>query len=126
MGRHPSAVQTHPGMKNKISWRAPAAAATVLLAGCASFSPDGGFGAVSVLTKERTGQTVAAQRSDADVQAARGRVAELLQAPLTPDAAVELALLNNRGLQAKFAQVGVAEADLVRAGRLRNPTFSFG
>jgi outer membrane protein TolC len=100
--------------------------AAALLAGCASFSPDGGFDKVSELTRERTGQAVAAQRSDAQAQAARERVAQLLAAPLTVDAAVEVALLNNRGLQAKFAELGIAEADLVRAGRLRNPSFSFG
>jgi outer membrane protein TolC len=102
------------------------AAASVLLAGCASFSPDGGFDKVSELTKERTGQAVSAQRTDTDAQTAAGRVAELLKAPLTAESAVEVALLNNRGLQARFGGLGVAEADLVRAGRLKNPSFSFG
>jgi hypothetical protein len=35
-------------------------------------------------------------------------------------------LLNNRGLQASFGELGIAEADVVQAGRLRNPIFSFG
>ena len=39
-------------------------AGAVLLAGCASFSPDGGFARVSELTRERTGQVVAMQRTD--------------------------------------------------------------
>ena len=102
------------------------AAASLLLAGCASFSPDGGFGKVSQLTQERTGQGVALQRSQEDAQTARNRVAELLQAALTADAAVEVALLNNRGLQAKFGDLGIAESELVRAGRLKNPSLSFG
>jgi outer membrane protein TolC len=34
--------------------------------------------------------------------------------------------MNNRGLQAKFGELGIAESDLVRAGRLKNPSFSFG
>jgi outer membrane protein TolC len=102
------------------------AAASVFLAGCASFSPDGGFNTVSELTKERTGQGVAVQRTDSDGLTARSRVAELLKAPLTPDSAVEVALLNNRGLQAKFGELGIAESDLVRAGRLKNPSFGFG
>lgn len=46
------------------------AAASLLLAGCASFSPDGGFGKVSQLTQERTGQGVALQRSPEDAQTA--------------------------------------------------------
>ena len=102
------------------------AAASLLLAGCASFSPDGGFGKVSQLTQERTGQGVALQRSQEDAQTARNRVAELLQVALTADAAVEVALLNNRGLQAKFGDLGIAESELVRAGRLKNPSLSFG
>lgn len=102
------------------------AAASLLLAGCASFSPDGGFGKVSQLTQERTGQGVALQRSPEDAQTAQNRVAELLQVALTADAAVEVALLNNRGLQAKFGDLGIAESELVRAGRLKNPSLSFG
>ncbi len=37
-----------------------------------------------------------------------------------------MALLNNRHLQADYAELGIAEADLVQAGRLSNPVFSFG
>jgi outer membrane protein TolC len=103
-----------------------AALAASVLAGCAAFSPDGGMDRVSALTKERTGQGIAPQRSAQDAGQARARVAELLAQPLTPDAVVELALLNNRGLQASFSQLGIAEADLVQAGRLRNPVFGFG
>lgn len=93
------------------------------LTGCASFSADGGFDRVASLTRERTG---IAPASPAASGAARGRSTELLQRPLTPDAAVELALLNHRGLRASFAELGIAEADLVRAGRLHNPSLRFG
>ena len=103
-----------------------AASAALLVAGCASFSPDGGAGKVSEMTKERTGQSVSLQRSETDVDSASVRVAELLKQPLTADGAVEVALLNNRGLQASFSELGIVEADRVRAGRLANPTFSFG
>ncbi|TXI24887.1 MAG: TolC family protein [Roseateles sp.] len=103
-----------------------AASAALLLAGCASFSPDGGAGKVSELTKERTGQSVGIQRSESDVDSARSRTSELLRQPLTANSAVEIALLNNRGLQASFSELGIAEADRVRAGRLANPSISFG
>ena len=105
---------------------AAALAAALLLAGCASFSADGGFGNVAELTKDRTGQTPTWQRSQAEVDSAQGRVRQLLAQPLTSDSAVELALLNNRGLQASLSELGIAESDLVRAGRLANPTFTFG
>jgi outer membrane protein TolC len=107
--------------------RLPAtASAALVLAGCASFSPDGGMGKVSDLTRERTGQPVSAARSESSDATVRARVAEILGQPLTGDSAVELALLNNRGLQASFSRLGVAETDLVQAGRLRNPILSFG
>ena len=101
-------------------------AAALALSGCASFSPDGGFGAVSELTRERTGVAPGWQRSATDGNAAAQRLDELLKAPLTAERAVEAAFLNNRGLQASFADLGIAEAELVRAGRLRNPSIGFG
>lgn len=103
-----------------------AATAVLFFAGCASFSEDGGFGKVAELTRERTGQTASWQRSPADNDSAQTRINELLMRPLSADSAVELALLNNRGLQAGFAELGIAESDLVRAGRLANPTLGFG
>ncbi len=53
--------------------------------------------------------------------AADKQTRRLLSAPLTADAAVQLALLNNPGLQAAFEELGVARADLVGALRLPNP-----
>jgi len=100
--------------------------AALVLAGCASFSQDGGFNTVEQLSKERIGQTPSYQRTGEQSDSAMARVAELLKQPLTADSAVEVALLNNRGLQASYADLGIAESALVRAGRLANPTFSFG
>lgn len=95
----------------------------LVLSGCASFSKDGGLDAVSSMTGERTGQPVQFSKPG---NADRAAVNELLAKPLTPDSAVRLALLNNKGLQASLSELGIAEADLVQAGRLRNPGFSFG
>ncbi len=107
-------------------WRALACGlAVVLLAGCVSFSKDGGFGAVESVARERLGMEAKWVRSDKDADAVRQTVIVLLSAPLTPDAAVQAALLNNRGLQATYYELGIAEADLVQAGRLRNPGFVF-
>lgn len=47
----------------------------------------------------------------------------LLRGVLTADRAVQVALLNNRELQATFEEIGVANADLTEAGLLRNPSF---
>ena len=48
----------------------------------------------------------------------------LLEQELTAQAAVQIALLNNRNLQAEYERLGVAQADLVEAGLLENPVFS--
>jgi outer membrane protein TolC len=95
--------------------------ATALLAGCTSLSPDGGVGDVARLTQERIAQSATVSRrttQHADVQT-------LLAAPLSADSAVQIALLNNEGLQSSLAELGMTEAEFVQAGRLRNPGFSF-
>ncbi|HEX6268520.1 MAG TPA: TolC family protein [Burkholderiales bacterium] len=97
----------------------------LLLAGCASLSEDARFGPVEQAVQERTGAQTKWVRSEAEADSVRGRVKELLAQPLTPENAVQIALLNNPGLQAGYAEVGIAEADLVQASRWRGPTFSF-
>jgi len=96
-----------------------------VLAGCATFSEDGGFGTVETAVRERTGQQAHWVRSDDDAKTVRARVEELLARPLGAEAAVQIALLNNPGLQASYAELGIAEADLVQASRWSGPTFSF-
>jgi outer membrane protein TolC len=99
--------------------------ALLALAGCASLSADGRFSTVEHAVKERTGAETKWARSDDQANTVRVRVKELLAKPLGPTEAVQIALLNNPGLQASYAEVGVAEADLVQASRWRGPTFSF-
>ena len=97
-----------------------------VLGGCASFSPDGGFAPVERIAKDRLGKDVQWARSDAGQDSITQRVTELLSRPLTVDDAVQVALLNNRGLQASFQELGITEAEVVQAGRLPNPGFTFG
>jgi outer membrane protein TolC len=74
---------------------------------------------------ERTEKDARWVRSDDDAEQVRAAVKKTLATALSADAAVQIALLNNRGLQATYAELGIAEADLVQAGRLRNPVVSF-
>lgn len=97
----------------------------VLATGCATFSGDGGFGLVEAETRARVDQQAHWLRSDEERQAAREEVARLLDSTLSAEDAVQIALLNNAGLQAAYAMLGVAEADRVQAGRLPNPEFSY-
>lgn len=92
-----------------------------LLSGCASFSPDQGMDAVSGMTKSSLRMDAVALSSDEDVAAARQTVAGLLKRPLRMDAAVQIALLNNRDLQAAYNELGIAEAARVRASLPANP-----
>ncbi|MCW5576627.1 MAG: TolC family protein [Burkholderiales bacterium] len=103
------------------------AAAALLLGGCAAFSEDGGTGKIGeTLAARGISQQTPWIRSDAEADHAAKALRKLLTQPLSADTAVQIALLNNRGLQAKYAELGIAEADLVQAGRLRNPGLSFG
>jgi len=101
------------------------AAATALLSGCATFSNDGGFGAVAQASKARSGVETRLLRNDEDRRALDEQLKTLLAEPLGAEAAVQVALLNNRSLQARYWDLGIAEAELVQAGRLANPGFSF-
>ncbi len=85
-------------------------AAALLLVGCASVPRGAGFADVQ-------------QRSDADTHVA-GAVQAILQQELTADDAAQVALLNNQSLQATYEELGIAQAELIEAGLLRNPTLS--
>jgi outer membrane protein TolC len=104
-----------------------ALALVALLGGCATFSEDGGTRNVAEAISAR-GVTQSATwiKTDADAERVADVVRKLLAQPLGVESAVQIALLNNRGLQARYAELGIAEADLVQAGRLTNPGFSFG
>ena len=97
---------------------------TALLSGCASFSGDQGMDAVSGMTKSSLRMDAVALSSDDDIAAARETVAALLKRPLRMDAAVQIALLNNRELQAAYNELGIAEAARVRASLPANPRFN--
>jgi cobalt-zinc-cadmium efflux system outer membrane protein len=89
--------------------------------GCGGGSGDGGFASVQGLSRDRIGQQVQWERSYGDSAPVAAKVGQLLDHPLTADSAVQVALLNNHGLQATFEDLGIAQADLVQAGLLKNP-----
>jgi outer membrane protein TolC len=118
-------MTSDPQTRWRLSATLAAVAALAVLGGCASFSPDGAFGPVAQATQARLGQSVQWPRSETDRLAVAQRISELLARPLAADDAVQVALLNNRGLRASFAELGITEAEVVQAGRLPNPGFSF-
>ena len=95
------------------------------LAGCAHVDPNPAFADLANTVGLRTGKRVQWIRGGPEDAQAQAAVASLLSRPLTADAAVQIALLNNRNLQATYEDLGIAQADLVEAGLLRNPVFTF-
>jgi len=89
-------------------------------AGCASVPRDAGFGDVHATVMARTGADLKWTRDQAAAEI-DAEVRNLLAGELTADRAVAIALLNNRELQATLEELGVAQADLLAAGLLRNP-----
>lgn len=101
----------------------PLLGALLMLSGCASFTGDGGMDLVAAAAGDINKQVVLV-RNEEEAAAARAATDRLLKRPLSADAAVQVALLNNKGLQAAYNELGIAEAAKVQASMLPNPTFS--
>jgi cobalt-zinc-cadmium efflux system outer membrane protein len=86
-------------------------------------SPKGGFEDVSALVAARGGARIHWDQGTPADEQVRARVRDLVIGTLTPDGAVEVALLRNQGLVASYEQLGIAQAELVQAGLLKNPSF---
>ena len=95
------------------------------LAGCAASIAEQGMADVARMTEGPVGTPVVWIRTDEEAAKARERTTELLARPLAAEAAVEIALLNNRALQASLASLGIGAADLARARLPDAPGLSF-
>ena len=98
--------------------------AASFVAGCASFSPDAGMGIVKDIARTELNSDVVALNTEDRVSTARIEVDRLLKGPLTEAAAVQIALLNNRDLQAAYNALGISEAENVRVTLPPSPRFS--
>ena len=97
-----------------------------LLSGCAAYSEDGGLAFVeTAVVGELDARPTVIRDADSAAQS-QALVRDLLQQPLNADRSVRIALLNNRGLQAAYNQLGLAETDMVAASLPPNPTISIG
>jgi outer membrane protein, heavy metal efflux system len=84
---------------------------------------DDAFRSVQKSVQERTGKGVRWEQDQAAREQALQNVRQLLRKPLTADTAVQIALLNNRSLQATFEEIGLSVADLIEAATIPNPRF---
>ncbi|MEC9368887.1 MAG: TolC family protein [Pseudomonadota bacterium] len=96
-------------------------ALALMLSGCASTSPEPLFHDVAYTVEKRSGNRIAWQAGPYTDPAADAVIRGLLSKPLTARAAVQVALLNNRELQANYAELGIAQAALVQAKTPPNP-----
>ncbi len=101
-----------------------AAGSALFLSACQTFSPDGGMGLVAGVADRELRKEVTLLHTPEQVASARARVEQLMRRSLTVDGAVQIALLNNRGLQGAYNELGLAEATMVQASLPANPTFS--
>jgi len=116
----PAFPRRHPVMPARIA----GLAGMLLLSACQTFSSDGGMDTVADIAAATLDKRVVAIRTEEDAAAARATLDRLLGRPLTADAAVQVALLDNRGLQAAYDELAAAEARMVGESLPPNPTFS--
>ena len=94
----------------------------LLAAGCAT--PGGSLERVQETVGTRSGKRVHWNRGGPEDAQIEQRVQSLLRRQLTVSSAVQIALLNNRELQARFEEIGIAQAEVIEAGLISNPNFS--
>lgn len=106
----------------------------LIVAGCTTIAavddisnPLAGFSTVQARTASVTGKQSVWIQSAEESRAVSQRVKGLVQKKtIGPDVAVQVALLNNKGLQAAYADVGLSAADVWQETLLVNPTASIG
>ena len=98
--------------------------ATLAMAGCVTLPANNAIKSVEQSTQAHLGKDLTLIKSEKEQAAVNQRIQQILQAELTVDTAVQVALLNNKNLQATLFEVGISEADLAQASSLPNPRFS--
>ena len=94
-----------------------------VLSGCATLQLNAGFADVSKAVEERSGDKVFWTSGSDGTREVQEKIRSIVNGKLTADQVVQVALLNNREIQALYSNLGIAQADLVQAGLLRNPIF---
>ena len=102
-------------MKAQLMRLLGATALALGLGACASYTPDAGLGPAIDIARAELHKDVVKVTDEAAAASTQDRAEALLRRPLTPDSAVQIAILKNRGLQVGFNELGVAEAVYVKA-----------
>lgn len=121
-------------MKPSRGTKALSICSLVVLAACTPASeierlsaPRAGFETVSATTRRATGKEAIWLQTPEEIAAAARRVnAQVNGKTVSGDTAVQVALLNNRGLQAAYADLGLSAADAWQIALAPNPTLQLG
>lgn len=95
--------------------------ALLTLTGCVAVAPDKRFPDVQSDVLARVNARAEWRQGRPEDRAVDDAIAALLARPLSPEDAMQIALFSNSGLQAMFEDLGIAQAEVVTAGQLRNP-----
>ena len=98
---------------------------SLLLPGCAPLSVDHNLGEVATFARERLGSDAALLRSDGQRARAKAEVDRRLEAPLSADDAVRIAVANGPALQEALFESAAASAEATQAARIPNPVLTF-
>lgn len=97
-------------------------AVVCLMQGCASLSTSGEKEEIMRHINSRTKMNIVFPKVSPEDKQIVERVESLTKHGLTPDGAVEIALLHNPSFQAVLEELGIAKAEVVQAGLLKNPS----
>lgn len=93
----------------------------LMLSACAQVSQDGEFERVAQDVHNRTNLRAQWRMTSSLAAEEDSHIQSLLTEVLSEKTVAQIALLNNPELQAKYADLGLAHADIVQAGLLPNP-----
>lgn len=97
-------------------------AGAIVLGGCATVPRDAGFASVREAVVDQTKQSIDWDpERPVEIPLSDDAIRPLLAEVLTADRAVQIALTNNRDLQATIEGLGLARADFLAASTIRNP-----
>ena len=99
-------------------------AALSLAGGCTTLSPEGPFTEVADTVQLRLSKQISWDAGQYEEPVVHATIQKLLSRPLTAERAVQIALLNNRELQSTYANLGIAQANLVQAELWKNPVLN--
>ena len=96
----------------------------LLPGGCAQFSQDAGMSLVSEQTGSILGPETVKIRDEQTSAAVQARVRALVGKIMTVETAVQIALLNNRALQAAYNDLGISEVEMIQASLPPTPSIA--